>query len=399
MPVRRSAGGPKTRHAVDLGHTLHRLHGQLVLVVLDRLEADLGDVVERDPEPVGLGDRRRAGLELVGELVPARAVECDRADHLAAEVERLHRLEQLTSAPQRTDAARAAQLVRREGKEVAAERLHVDVPVRRGLRGVDDHDRALLVRPGSELLDRVDRAERVRDEVVRDDLHIAARRDLFERIELQLAVVVDRDVRELRARLLRDELPGHEVRVVLELGDHDDVALAEILEPPGVGDQVQSLRRAAGEDHFAVRRRVDVSAHLLPRALVAGRGVLGEGVDAAVHIRVRVLVELAHRVEHLPGLLGGRGRVEIRDGLAVHELVEDGEIGAQLLRIQLGCRRDGHADTVAAGLRVDDLAVTEPVRAIGPDRVAARPAVDSVGVAVVCVHTIVAAARTDVVAP
>ena len=37
--------------------------------------------------------------------------------------------------------------------EVAAERLHVDAHVRRGLSGVDDHDRALLVRPGGELLD------------------------------------------------------------------------------------------------------------------------------------------------------------------------------------------------------------------------------------------------------
>jgi len=36
---------------------------------------------------------------------------------------------------------------------------------------VDDHDRALLVCP-PRLLDRVDRAERVRDEVVRDDLDV-----------------------------------------------------------------------------------------------------------------------------------------------------------------------------------------------------------------------------------
>ena len=138
---------PEDADAGDLREPVHRLHDELVLVLLDRLEPDRGDVVDRDPEAVRLGDRGRARLELVRQLVPARPVERDRADHLAAEVERLHRLEQLAPAPERADAARAAQLVRREGEEVAAERLHVDRPVRRGLRRVDDHDRALLVRP------------------------------------------------------------------------------------------------------------------------------------------------------------------------------------------------------------------------------------------------------------
>ncbi len=42
------------------------------------------------------------------------------------------------------------------------------------------------------------------------------------------------------AGALGDELPGHEVGVVLELGDHDDVAGAEVLEPPRIGDEVSA---------------------------------------------------------------------------------------------------------------------------------------------------------------
>src|SRR3954468_8329256 len=51
-----AAGGGRAEHAdaVDLGESIHRLHDELVLVGLDRLEADLGDVVERDAEPVRL---------------------------------------------------------------------------------------------------------------------------------------------------------------------------------------------------------------------------------------------------------------------------------------------------------------------------------------------------------
>ena len=219
--------------------------------------------------------------------------------------------------------------MRREGEEVAAERLHVDRAVRRRLRRVDDHDRALLVRPGREALDRVDRAERVRDEPGRDDLDRALARELVERVELELAGVVDRDVAEARARLARDELPGDEVRVVLELGDHDGVAGAEVLEPPRVGDEVDRLRRAAREDHLALGRRVDEGGDRAAGALVALGRALGEPVDAAMDVRVLVLVERAHPVEHLAWLLGRRGRVEVRERLPVDELLEEREVGAQ----------------------------------------------------------------------
>ena len=249
-----------------------------------------------------------------------------------------HRLEQLAAAPERADPARAAELVGREGEEVAAERLHVDRPVRRRLRRVDDHDRALLVRPGGEPLDRVDRAERVGDEAGRDDLDRALAREPVERVELELAGVVDRDVAEARARLAGDELPGDEVRVVLELGDHDGVAGAEVLEPPGVGDEVDRLGRAAGEDHLALGRRVDERGDRAPGALVALRGALCEPVDAAMDVRVLVLVERAHPVEHLPRLLRRRRRVEIRERLAVDLLLEEREVGAKRGGIE-GARR------------------------------------------------------------
>src|SRR3990170_3649793 len=87
-------------------------------------------------------------------------------------------------------------------------------------------------RPRNELLDRVDRPESVRDEVRGDDLDAAFPRDRVERVELQLATTVDGDRAERRAGTLRDLLPGHEVRVVLELGRGDEVAGAEIVEPP-----------------------------------------------------------------------------------------------------------------------------------------------------------------------
>ena len=101
--------------------------------------------------------------------------------------------------------------MRGDRDEVAAERLHVQRPVRRRLRRVDDHDRALLVGPLGELLDGVHRSQRVRDQIVRDDLDVALAGDRVERIDLELSLVVDRDHPEAGARALGDVLPGNEV--------------------------------------------------------------------------------------------------------------------------------------------------------------------------------------------
>ena len=133
-----------------------------------------------------------------GRLVEGRLLELDRLDHLAAAQERRHLLEQLLAAPQRARAARAGQLVAREGEEVAAERLHVDRAVRRRLRAVDDHDRVARVRPVADLADGVERAERVRLVHDRDQAHAALALDRRELVEVEAAVVGHADVAQRR---------------------------------------------------------------------------------------------------------------------------------------------------------------------------------------------------------
>ena len=331
---------------VELRETLDRVTDEILLVLLDRIQADLGDVVDRGAHPVGLDERGRAGLELVREVVPGRLLDRDLADHLAAHLERLHALEQLAASEERARARRAAELVRSEAEEVDAERLHVDAAVRDGLRGVDDHDRALLVGPGGEPVDRVDRAERVGDEVRGDDLDPACLRDLVEPVEAQLAGVFDPDHAELGAGALRDLLPGDEIRVVLELGDDGDVAGAEVVQSPGIGHEVERLGDVPREDHFLQRGGVDQRPHLLARPFVAGGRALGEVVDAAVHVCVRRLVELAHRVQHLPRFLRARGRVQVGQRLPVDGVLEDRKIPSHGVRIELRACGHGHTAIV-----------------------------------------------------
>src|SRR5437773_9896005 len=107
--------------------------------------------------------------------------------------------------------------------------------------------------------------------------------------------------------------------MVLELGRDDEFARPEVVESPGVGDQVEGLGRAAREDDLARGGRVDEGSYLLARALEALGRPLGEQVDAAMDVGVRGLVELALLIEHLPRLLRAHRGVEVGEWLTRSE--------------------------------------------------------------------------------
>src|SRR5262249_38050613 len=81
------------------GQTLHRVDAELVLVGLDCVQTDGGDVVDRDPETEGLRNRGRSGFERARQVIERRLGQRGRADHLAAEIVRRHRLVQRGPAP------------------------------------------------------------------------------------------------------------------------------------------------------------------------------------------------------------------------------------------------------------------------------------------------------------
>ena len=108
--------------------------------------------------------------------------------------------------------------------------------------------------------------------------------ELVEPVEHEVALVGERNHPELGARALRDVLPGHEVRVVLELRDENDVSRAEVGEAPRVRNEVDALRRIADEDHLARRRRVQEDANFLARVFEPFRRTLGQLIDPAVDV-------------------------------------------------------------------------------------------------------------------
>ncbi len=239
-------GGPEHADALHVGQPLERVGGELALVGADVLHPEPGQVVDRRAKPHALGDRRGAGLELPGQLVPGRGVELHLRDHVAAAEERPHRLEQLATAVQHADAGRPERLVTGPDVEVRAELGHV----RPGICGTACEASTSVSAPAA----RARAAISATGLIVPSTFETCANATSFTRppasscvelVERELALVGHGQVAQLGARLLAQELPGHDVRVVLHVRDHHLVAGRDVLAPPRVRHEVDRLGRVA----------------------------------------------------------------------------------------------------------------------------------------------------------
>ena len=176
-------------------------------------------------------------------------------------------------------------LCARERIEVAVERLHVDAQMRHCLRAVDEHDGAGVVRLGVSSATGLIGAERVRDVRQRDDPRPLAEQ-LLEPADVERAVVADRRDDELRARLLAEQLPRNDVRVVLEPGDQHLVARLRGAGRSSLATRLIDSVVPRVKTISARRGRVDEASHLRARALVGCRRALAELVHAAMDVRV-----------------------------------------------------------------------------------------------------------------
>jgi hypothetical protein len=246
------------------------------------------EVIDGGAEADGAGDVRRAGLELVRQLVVGGLLEGDRRDHVAAALVGRHRLEQGGLAVEHADAGRAVHLVPREGVEVAAERLHVHRHVRHAAC-------APSMRTGTPR--RVGQARRSRatglmvpsafETCVTRRASSAGRAAPRNSSIIERAGIVDRRHAQPRALSLAEHLPRHDVRVVLHLGDEDLVARADGAAPERLRHQVDALGGAAREDDLAGLGAFRKRATVCRARLESRRGALAERVHAAVDVGVR----------------------------------------------------------------------------------------------------------------
>ena len=135
-------------------------------------------------------------------------------------------------------------------------------------------------------------------------------------------MIIDRGNLEPGAAFLAQELPGHDVRMVFQVGDENLVAGLDKLSAKASGNQIDAFGGAAHKDDLTHVAGSKEAANLLARSLIVARGLFAEHVDAAMDVGVAEFVVIADSVDHDLGLLRRRGIVEINERFAVHKCLE-----------------------------------------------------------------------------
>ncbi len=88
----------------------------------------------------------------------------------------------------------------------------------------------------------------------------ARRQQLLEFVDEEIALVVDRRPFDHRALALAQEMPRHDVGVVLHDREHDLVAGLDALAAERIGDEVDRLGGVAGEDDLFLAPGIEEAA-------------------------------------------------------------------------------------------------------------------------------------------
>ena len=119
---------------------------------------------------------------------------------------------------------------------------------------------------------------------------VAGLMQLFQFVEPNLAIVVERDHAQVGVLLPAQHLPGDDVAVMLQAGHDDLIAGMDIGSAKSLGDEIDRLGGSAREDQLAQARHADEALHLDAGLLVKLRGPFAQGMHAAMHVGVIVLV-------------------------------------------------------------------------------------------------------------
>jgi hypothetical protein len=125
---------------------------------------------------------------------------------------------------------------------------------------------------------------------------------------------------------LAQHLPGHNVGVVLHVGDDDLIPGLDEAAAEGRSHQVDALGCPAGKDDLFAVARIDELPYRFTGCLVFSGGFLSQGVNTPVNVGVVTLVIRVYRLNHGAWLLGGSRIIEVHQRLAVDRLVQDREI-------------------------------------------------------------------------
>ena len=153
-------------------------------------------------------------------------------------------------------------------------------------------------------------------------------------LELESPIITNWNKAKPRTCSFRQQLPWHQVAMVLHHSQQDYVACAKKFSTPRLCDQIDTFGGPAGEDDLVCVRRANVISHSLPRVFVSFRRARAERVQSTMDIRVVVLVKVPKHVDHGARLLRSRSAIEINQRMPVRLLAKNWEIFTDRLPIE-----------------------------------------------------------------
>ena len=174
------------------------------------------------------------------------------------------------------------------------------------------------------LFDRVDRAQHVRN-MSQGDKAGAVAEQVLKGLHIHLTTVADGHNSQGNALALPDELPRHDVAVMLHHRDDDFVASLQHLTEGGC-HQVDSLGGTAGENHLLHTAGINEGTHLFACEFHKVGGFLRQGVNATVHVGLVVVIHPVNRLDDGTGRLRRGGIVQIDERATLNLALQDREI-------------------------------------------------------------------------
>ena len=101
-----------------------------------------------------------------------------------------------------------------------------------------------------------------------------------------------------------------------------------------MGHQIDRLGGAPDENNLAARARIDEANQPVPCAFVQRRGLLAQGMNAAMDVGVVVTFVVIHCVDDTLGPLGRGAIVQIGQWLAVHHASQYRELAARGIDVE-----------------------------------------------------------------